>query len=364
MIAFTDQQSDQENDEVIRIPKQKALHSGLILFEYVKVYLNVNKAVKKILDGGFTPDLIISFNNPMLSRVAEKYRRENCAKHIIHIGHLMAESKIYSRNSITRLIGYAARYIRNRQLKKADQIWVMSPEMKRYFSNIIRKEKIKIWPSAVSTEFEPSYYQTLTDQLKVKLQIDVKDKIIIYIGTLNKIRGLEFVLNSMKRVLEKKTNVKLLFIGYTVNSNDLDFLIDYAKRVKIQDNVIFHPPVSEDELPYYIKIADVGISPFKPTFVLKHNSPLKLLEYFKAGIPVVATDTPDQQLILEESKAGILVKWDETEFADAIVKILSFSLEEKRKIGSRGYDWVKQNREIEQLTRTMANWFQELRNSG
>jgi glycosyltransferase involved in cell wall biosynthesis len=250
--------------------------------------------------------------------------------------------------------------MRNRQLKRADQIWVMSEEMKRYFSRMLDRKKIKVWPSAVSTKIDPSAYKSKRIKLRKKIGIDSKDKIIVYIGTLSRLRGLEFVLDSMKIILDKMTNVKLLFIGYSLNGNDLDFLKEYANQINVQDNVIFHPRVNEDELPYYIEMCHVGISPFKPNFVLKHNSPLKLLEYFKAGVPVVATDIPEQRVIIGESQAGLLVKWNQKEFGDAVIKILSLSKEENKAWGYKGYEWIKKNRDIEKMTKTMLDWFREL----
>lgn len=361
LIGFGDHIDDvRTKQDIFCIPKYKASHMCQIPLEYLRTHLYLKKAIDGIIDKGFRPDIIISFNHPVLSKLAEKYSHKYQAKHVIHIGHLMAESKIGSRDWATRLKGHCSLIMRNRQLKRADQIWVMSEEMKRYFSRMLDRKKIKVWPSAVSTEIDPSVYKSKRIKLRKELGIDLKDKIIVYIGTLSRLRGLEFVLDSMKIILDKMANVKLLFIGYSLNGKDLAFLKKYANQIDVKDHIIFHPRVIEDELPYYIEMCHVGISPFMPTFILKHNSPLKLLEYFKAGVPVVATDIPEQRIIISESQAGLLVKWDEKEFADAVIKILSLSKGEKRIWGYKGYEWAKKNRDIEKMTKSMLEWFKEL----
>jgi glycosyltransferase involved in cell wall biosynthesis len=360
-IAFSDQDiHDNRHQDMVCLPKYKASRLYQVPLEYMRTYLSVRKAITHMVRSGFEPDLVVSFNHPVLSTLGEKYSHKYHANHVIHIGHLMVESKIRSEDWVTKLKGYGSRMVRNRQLKRADQVWVMSEEMKRYFSDMLDPKKIKVWPSAVSAEVEPSVYAPRAEALRKKLGVDPEDRIVIYIGTLGKKRGLEFVLNAFKMLLNRMANVKLVFVGYALNSEDLNFLRKYAGDLEIQQHIIFHPPVDEDELPYYIKMADVGISPFKPNFVLRHNSPLKLLEYFKAGIPVVATEIPEQQVVVAESQAGMLAKWEENAFAEAIIAILSANEAERNSMGQRGYDWVKQNRDIEKLTREMLQWFEEL----
>lgn len=360
-ICFRNQaQNIKANGNTVFLRRYKSKHVLGIPLEYLSTIYRVRKGIELFIKQGFKPDVYMSFNHPILNKLGEEFSIENNSKHVIHIGHLMAESKVRSNSMLQKIKGYASLNARNKRLVKADQVWLMSEEMKKYFSSMLVQKKMKVWPSAVTTDLEPFKYQTQACLNREKLGIDAQDKVIVYIGTLSKQRGLELVLNAFKKLLDHLPKARLLFLGYSLDNLDLIFLKKYAGTIGVKDRVIFHPPVDEEELPYFVALADVGISPFKPTFIFRHNSPLKLLEYFKAGIPVVANNIPEQKTAMTESNAGLLVEWNELEFAGALLKILSLPKEERARMGYNGYQWVKQNRNIQALTEVMVKWLDEL----
>jgi teichuronic acid biosynthesis glycosyltransferase TuaH len=57
-------------------------------------------------------------------------------------------------------------------------------------------------------------------------------------------------------------------------------------------NVQFHPPVPRQDLAAVVGSADVGLLPHISSRLTQAMSPLKLLEYLAAGLPVAATDLP------------------------------------------------------------------------
>ena len=52
------------------------------------------------------------------------------------------------------------------------------------------------------------------------------------------------------------------------------------------------------------------------------NTPLKLLDYLKAGRAIVATDTEANRLILDE-RTAVLAEAEPSAFADAILRLIS-----------------------------------------
>ncbi|MEM9693740.1 MAG: glycosyltransferase [Myxococcota bacterium] len=60
-----------------------------------------------------------------------------------------------------------------------------------------------------------------------------------------------------------------------------------------RDNVYFLGPKPKDELPAYCKGFEVGIIPYRDEERMKFVNPLKLREYFSAGLPVVSTSVPE-----------------------------------------------------------------------
>ena len=354
MIAFDSTVSELvSNEKLVRIKRNKANSFIEIPNEILSTTRSLNKAVQHVLKDGFTPDVVLTFNHPLLIRKGQSIANIYAAKHVVHIGHLMAESLI--RNGrivdiIRGLLGYA---LRKHQLAKCDQVLAMSPKMKSYLSQSLNSNCIKVWPSAVSTDKLPVEFQS---NIREELGLSEDDLVVTYIGTLSKNRDLAFVLDSFKLVLYKHPKTKLIFFGYSPKTQDQESLLSYAKFIGILDNVVFHPPVPEEQLPYFIACADIGISPFKPTFVLSHNSPLKILEYMKAGVPVVATSIPDQEYIMKESNCGRLVGWDIEEHALAICELIEVGDTERKILGMKGYEWVNKERNIKTITSNLLDW--------
>ena len=61
------------------------------------------------------------------------------------------------------------------------------------------------------------------------------------------------------------------------------------------------------------------------------------------GKAVVANDHPEQKSVIKQSGGGICVSYLETDFAEAVIRLLS-NADLARKMGKNGKDWVYQNR--------------------
>jgi len=64
-------------------------------------------------------------------------------------------------------------------------------------------------------------------------------------------------------------------------------------RKDIPENVIITDAVPYEKLPDYAGYIDVGIIPYKINELTSAINPLKLIEYFAAGLPVVSTNLPE-----------------------------------------------------------------------
>ena len=86
--------------------------------------------------------------------------------------------------------------------------------------------------------------------------------------------------------------------------------------VGLADRVRFVGKVAPDRLPAYLSASDVLLSPR----IAGVNTPLKLLDYLKAGRAIVATDTEANRLILDDTTAE-LVAPEPAAFAAGIVAL-------------------------------------------
>ena len=87
--------------------------------------------------------------------------------------------------------------------------------------------------------------------------------------------------------------VSLLLVGPRHD----DFEPDRVDRLLARPNVCWVGPKRFDELPSYLRVIDVGLTPYADTEFNRASSPLKALEYLAAGRASVASDLPATRLL-------------------------------------------------------------------
>jgi glycosyltransferase involved in cell wall biosynthesis len=166
---------------------------------------------------------------------------------------------------------------------------------------------------------------------------------VLYLGTLNQIRRLDFLLRAFAEVRTAVPAARLFIVGQGDHPEDRAFLEREVARLGLQAAVVFVGQLPRAQALGYVREADVCVSPFHPTPVLLSTSPTKLVEYLAMGKAVVANDHPEQRRVIEESGGGICVPYNETAFASAIVRLLEQPAL-AREMGERGLRYVRAHR--------------------
>lgn len=227
-------------------------------------------------------------------------------------------------------------------LPAADYIFVQSEQMKRDIMDMgISGNKMTAVPMGISLESFPA--RTGLDPNSVS---DTKS--ILYLGTMARVRKIDFVLRVFKNVLDSVPDASLVMVGGSENPDDVKALNDEANNLDISDRVTFTGILPHNRALEYVQKAAICLSPFYPTPILNSTSPTKLVEYMAMAKPVVANDHPEQKLVIEESGAGFCVAYDEMEFAQAIIKLV-LNPEKARKMGYLGRDYVTKHRTYQRI---------------
>lgn len=112
-------------------------------------------------------------------------------------------------------------------------------------------------------------------------------------------------------------------------------------------NVQWVGPKRFDELPSYMRITRVGLTPYTDTPFNRASFPLKTLEYLAAGKPVVSTDLPATRSLDTDL---ITVAPSAEDFVTAVDRVLrtpmSATFESRAKSFAREHDWNSRTREI------------------
>ncbi len=203
-------------------------------------------------------------------------------------------------------------------LRAADHVFVQSEQMRKDIAaEGIPSHKITAVPMGISVEMCAA---VKTPEIRRLLPQHVP--CVLYLGTLNKVRRLDFLLRAFANVRKSVPAAQLYLVGRGEDTEDEAFLKHEVVRLKLESCVVFVGQVSQPEALQYVVEADICTSPFYPTPILRSTSPTKLVEYMALGKAVVANDHPEQKRLIEESGGGLCVAYDEQAFADAIVTLL------------------------------------------
>jgi len=162
-------------------------------------------------------------------------------------------------------------------------------------------------------------------------------QVVIYIGVLTEYQGIDLLLESIPLVVREFPTVKFLVIGYP----NEDLYRQKARTLGIEEWVHFTGKIPHEELPRYLALADVAVSPKISTT----EANLKLLSYLAMGLPTVVFDNPVNREIL--GNLGIYATTgDSRSLAQALVAILQ-DQSRARQLGVQGrkkatsdYSWL------------------------
>jgi glycosyltransferase involved in cell wall biosynthesis len=240
---------------------------------------------------------------------------------------------------LSRLRGQAFKALLYRfLLPGADHVFVQSEQMRRDIAREgIPLDKMTAVPMGIDARTFAGFRSPAAPV------IDPAEPSILYLGTLNKVRRLDFLVRVLELVRKKVDGAKLYIVGRGDDPTDEQLLAAEVARLGLEASVVFVGQLPQPKALEYVRDAAVCLSPFFPTPILNSTSPTKLVEYMAMGKAVVANDHPEQRLVIEHSGAGLCVPWNEDAFANAIVDLLR-SPARRRELGERGREYALRHR--------------------
>jgi glycosyltransferase involved in cell wall biosynthesis len=173
---------------------------------------------------------------------------------------------------------------------------------------------------------------------------DKADKILLYQGFMNEGRGLDLLIDTVSIL---PSQFKLVLIGNGPLKNSL---LNKVNLLNLSDRIKFIDTKPIKELPSYTAGATIGINLLESYNLSKQlASPNKLFEYIHAGIPIIASDTVENKIVLNNFKVGNLTS-NSTEKIKQV--ILSLTDDELRSFksnmleASNYYNWENQESKI------------------
>lgn len=167
------------------------------------------------------------------------------------------------------------------------------------------------------------------EDFKKSLGLKKDDFVLIYIAELNKNKNQIFLVNAMKKIIEKYPNVHLLLAGK-------DSYNGYYQSITLKENLgdNIHFLGFRSDIPQLLEISDISVSSS-----LREGLPVNIMEAMCAGVPVIAVNARGVTDLIEHDKNGYVVKPDGIDdFVDKVFLLhddkdiyRKFSAENKKK---------------------------------
>ncbi len=250
----------------------------------------------------------------------------------------------FKKNLIYEAHGFPQKYFfYHLFFKRLKGIVVITQKLKNLFvKQKISSDKILVAPSGV--DLEKFNIEDTQEECRRRLNLPLGKKIVLYTGHLYKWKGVQVLAESSQFLPE---DVEIYFVGGT-EEHIKKFKI-YCSQLNV--HIMGHKP--HDEIPYWLKAADVLIFPSsdKDKREKYWTSPLKIFEYMASKRIIVSSDLPSIREILNENNA-FLVKSDNPEkLAEGIknaLKNLNFSAKTLNQAFQdvQSYTWQKRTENI------------------
>lgn len=154
-----------------------------------------------------------------------------------------------------------------------------------------------------------------TARARAELIRNAEDVLITYVGSFASYQGIDLMFDAIVQVARSHPSARFVVIGGT--PDEIAERTAWLGEHGAEKAVAFPGKIPPDELPHHLAASDILLSPR----ISGANTPMKLLDYLKAGGAIVATDNEANRLILDE-KCSLLVPANAEGFADGIRRLV------------------------------------------
>ena len=237
-----------------------------------------------------------------------------------------------------------------RILKDASKVLAYQQiEATQYQDMGVNRDKIEILTSGIDllkTEDMPKI-----GKFKKKYSIRDNEKVILFLGRIHKIKGLDLLINAFAELTKKLNSVRLVIVGpddgYLSTINNLIASIGLESKILILGFISVN-----DKIAAYVD-ADVYVLPSRYDIF-----PTTVLEACSFGTPIITTDqTGIRDLV--NNNVGYVVPFDKNQLCNALFKILTddrlryYFGERGKKLIKEKYSWDKIVEQLEEIYKSL-----------
>ncbi|MBI2599910.1 glycosyltransferase [Candidatus Daviesbacteria bacterium] len=188
-------------------------------------------------------------------------------------------------------------------MNQADKVIATSSTDARYMETLYDCPKSKIFvltPGIDHKLFKP----LLKEACKVKIGADLNHKLILFVGRIQPLKGIDVLLYALKNLIQGKMHLDicLWIVGEDSNGKrELKRLLKLQKLLNLHLFVKFIGKKKHHDLPYYYNSAEVVIMPSQ-----YESFGITTLEAMACGVPVITTDVTGVSNIYDKKHRSLI----------------------------------------------------------
>lgn len=197
-----------------------------------------------------------------------------------------------------------------------DKIWILSKRM----VTARKKNKVDSKKSAKSVLLPMG---ANLSRIKILPLERINRYQMVYAGHLLEKQGVQIILETLPKIILKIPKLKLVVVGQGEYGQKLKVL---SKKLNITKHVEFVGFVKNHvALERILCKSAIGIAPYVPTSnnYTFFTDPGKPKLYLGCGLPIVITDVPAIAKVIQEKKAGLIVRYETESIAKALTTLLT-----------------------------------------
>jgi D-inositol-3-phosphate glycosyltransferase len=314
-------------DVITRSQDDKVAHIVPVTKNFRVIHLKAGPespiSKKKLI--GFIPEFVLSFKNFI--------EKENITYNLIHAHYYLSgliglelnkkflhkiplimtfHTLALMKNLVARTIAEQENHVRIAAeftlVKQSDAIITPSSSDKQYLKYLYEAQDNKIYeiPPGVNTDLFKPIPKTVA---KKYIGADQQSKIILFVGRIEPLKGIDALLYAMKILISQKLSepICLLIIGGDISQHIKKWsplmkqleLLRRTLRISAQVNFIGQKP--QHELPYYYNAADIVVMPSH-----YESFGMAAAEAMACGVPVITTNVTGISNLVDESRSALV----------------------------------------------------------
>lgn len=181
------------------------------------------------------------------------------------------------------------------------------------------KQKVRIIPMGINKKL--SLIECDINDLRTRYNVKSKH-IILYVGRLVEVKGIEYLIESFKKVIVHHNDIVLLIVGSGPLEYDLKTMV---VKNDLTQFVRFEGFVDHNKIWDYYKISDIVVVPsIIDSSGYEEGLPVTILEAMCAGIAIIGTKTNGICEVIHDGENGLLVdQKDSEQIAEKIIDLLN-----------------------------------------